>query len=262
MSSNPRNCKSAFTLPIGLFEGRRREHSVHLRSSLDVQGRLMAISFDGTRERAVSALLSVFTASLGRKKDPIPEFFDAMTFADRHALLAHLLIAEGIPHLEAVADCDRCGTRLEFSLDLRSITLPMYDPARPMRLTLGEQTREMRLPTPRDAAAVPGDLDLIAACLGCSPDEAQLWRVAAEEMMAFWDPLGEIELEGKCGECGQALHASCDLAQTWLARVHRRIGEMLSDIHLLASHYHWSERDILALPAARRAAYIDLCWAP
>ena len=30
------------------------------------------------------------------------------------------------------------------------------------------------------------------------------------------------------------------------------------DVDLLARRYHWSEAEILALPRARRAAYVDL----
>lgn len=33
---------------------------------------------------------------------------------------------------------------------------------------------------------------------------------------------------------------------------------MLRDVHTLARAYHWSERDILALPLPRRLAYLAL----
>lgn len=33
---------------------------------------------------------------------------------------------------------------------------------------------------------------------------------------------------------------------------------LLTEVHALALHYHWSERDILALPRARRRRYLAL----
>jgi len=37
-----------------------------------------------------------------------------------------------------------------------------------------------------------------------------------------------------------------------------RVQHMLTDVHALASRYHWSERGILALPLPRRARYLAL----
>lgn len=37
-----------------------------------------------------------------------------------------------------------------------------------------------------------------------------------------------------------------------------QFGSVITDIHLLAQAYHWSEEEILALPIHRRCAYVDL----
>jgi hypothetical protein len=44
--------------------------------------------------------------------------------------------------------------------------------------------------------------------------------------------------------------------------VRRRVDELLEEIHLLASRYHWSEKEILEVPESRRRVYINLCWRP
>jgi hypothetical protein len=33
---------------------------------------------------------------------------------------------------------------------------------------------------------------------------------------------------------------------------------LLEEVHVLALHYHWAERDILALTTARRGRYLQL----
>jgi hypothetical protein len=33
---------------------------------------------------------------------------------------------------------------------------------------------------------------------------------------------------------------------------------LFEEVHVLARHYHWSERDILALTATRRGRYLQL----
>jgi hypothetical protein len=36
------------------------------------------------------------------------------------------------------------------------------------------------------------------------------------------------------------------------------LDRLYDEVHVLALHYHWAERDILALPAAKRQRYLGL----
>jgi hypothetical protein len=36
------------------------------------------------------------------------------------------------------------------------------------------------------------------------------------------------------------------------------INRLYEEVHVLATHYHWSESDILALPRRKRLRYLDL----
>jgi hypothetical protein len=36
------------------------------------------------------------------------------------------------------------------------------------------------------------------------------------------------------------------------------LDRLYQEVHVLALHYHWSERSILALPAAKRQRYLGL----
>ena len=58
----------------------------------------------------------------------------------------------------------------------------------------------------------------------------------------------------KCPECGEQQYAELD--HYLLDAVDERL--FYDEVHTLASHYHWSEADILDLPQAKRRLYIDL----
>ena len=58
----------------------------------------------------------------------------------------------------------------------------------------------------------------------------------------------------QCPECGRQEQVRVDP----LTFAFPRRDEVLREVHLLASGYHWSEREILALPLARRRTYADL----
>jgi len=47
----------------------------------------------------------------------------------------------------------------------------------------------------------------------------------------------------------------CDVALGALRRLQQ---QLLITVHQLASHYHWSEKEIFSVPAFRRQAYLNL----
>lgn len=262
MLSNLRRSEQRFTLPIGFVERGHRRRAVHLRRlEGGEQQRLIDTALEGPLEAAASRTLAIYVARLGERHDPEAADFDSLTFADRHSLIAHLLIVNQKPEISTVVDCERCAAQLELALDLRGIRLRAHDPRRPLILRSKGEMRSIRLPAPHDLQSVKDPLDVVAACLACSRDDAQRWQHLAERVFAAYDPLAQIEVTGRCTACGTLVSSSADLVEKWLALVSRRASELIGDVHALASHYHWSENDILALPPARREAYIDLCWA-
>ena len=60
-----------------------------------------------------------------------------------------------------------------------------------------------------------------------------------------------------CGECGHRWVAPVDIAGVLLRDVDAWARRYLDEVHRIASAYHWSERDILALSAARRQFYLE-----
>jgi hypothetical protein len=88
------------------------------------------------------------------------------------------------------------------------------------------------------------------------------WRVPAawlppiEGAFETADPLSALELIAVCPECGEENRMAFDLEAFLLTRLRQHRARLVDEIHRLALHYHWSERDIVAMPAGRRAEYL------
>lgn len=70
------------------------------------------------------------------------------------------------------------------------------------------------------------------------------------------DPLTALELLARCPECDAEATIAFDLEALLLEQLQSRQMQILREIHLLASGYHWSEREILGMPAWRRRHYL------
>ena len=64
-------------------------------------------------------------------------------------------------------------------------------------------------------------------------------------------------LDGKCPECAARIRVSFDPQRYVLGELRERAMFVYEEVHLLASRYQWSEREILALPGSRRARYAE-----
>jgi hypothetical protein len=72
------------------------------------------------------------------------------------------------------------------------------------------------------------------------------------------DPLVHFELTVVCPECNRNNSYVLDLEELILERLNKIQQDLLLTIHRLASHYHWSEQQILAVSPQRRAYYLSL----
>jgi hypothetical protein len=72
------------------------------------------------------------------------------------------------------------------------------------------------------------------------------------------DPLADVRLLMTCTSCGHTWSEAFDIAEFFWCELEIWAHRVLRDVHMLASTYHWSEADILALSPARRRIYLDL----
>lgn len=168
------------------------------------------------------------------------------------------------------ADCARCGSRYDLHLRLEDVPVTPPGPGFPtvtIETSLGP--RSFDVPNGRHAeqvAALPA-MDVASlrrralAVLGIGAEaeadaarfsDADLARIdAALEAAA---PEAADEISALCPNCGGPTTAAFDPLDWALPSA----ASLLREIHLLASAYHWSEREILDLPRFRRARYLAL----
>lgn len=193
----------------------------------------------------------------------------------RDRLLLQLRAATFGRRLDLAATCPGCGGSLTASLSTDALSVGDPDPeaaAALAELQVEEATFRLRPSTSRDLAAVVG--------LG---DVAQARRVLAHRSLepvdpgrptpppgalsedlldmlsarlAALDPQGDLFTELDCPACGHGWEAPIDIGLIVIREIEAAARRLLADIHDLASTYHWTEADILALPPWRRQAYL------
>lgn len=135
----------------------------------------------------------------------------------------------------------------------------------------------VRLPTGRDQHAVAGAWDqnvaqaqtLLLARLvrldnGAALDEAfvhNLPTALRRELLQFVtdaSPGPSLNIEIQCPHCARDMSYEFDLHRFFFEECRTTSDLLLKEVHMLALSYHWSEREILTLPRARRRRYLSL----
>jgi hypothetical protein len=210
----------------------------------------------------LAALESLAGAAVSRQR------VDALCVADRQFLMRELARHLGDEGGWFDARCGACGARFDFRLSYRDLPVKPAGPDFPhARVRLGSRQVSLRVPTGADQLRLLDDaLDddpesrLLGALLEIA-DGFELARGAsAEERRLLEDALEETapaicnEVAAPCPECGHVTPVGIDP----YAVLARAGDDLLGEIHRLASNYHWSEAEILALPRHRRQRYLQL----
>ena len=206
---------------------------------------------------------------------------DALTVGDREAILLHLRRLTFGDSMACLLPCPNpsCGEQLQVSVDVSDLLVPRAESTTGrVRVDSAGATFDVsfRLPTAADldatAADAVGDPDDAALALlarsllhadrdGEAVDAQDLpeeVRAAVAAAMAERDPQAEVSMTMRCPECGRQFSSLFDAAAFLLRELEARAARTLREVHVLAQHYHWSEADILRMPAQRRARYIEL----
>jgi hypothetical protein len=182
--------------------------------------------------------------------------------------------------LSTVIGCSSCGEKMDLDLAVSDMLLPAYDSAQQVHtheIVDGEARYQarFRLPTGADQEAVArraerdlagAALQLVERCIesidGESPSSIPA-AVLAElpDVMAALDPQAELMLSAKCLSCGQVFETLFDTISVVTGELEQMRRQLYREVHLLASHYHWSEADILALGDRKRQLYLQLIHA-
>lgn len=203
------------------------------------------------------------------------------------ALLQLRLEAFGDP-LQGFDRCPRCTQEVEFQFPTRDLVArtlgtaalpdapaPFPTPPAPAPFERDGWRIEFRPVTTRDLAeaaapgGVPGEIGarIVRRCLvrtfhegqPAAPAEVPLaWLEDIARAQVEHDPVSEILFHLDCPSCGHAWESLLDCGAFLGREVAAAARRLLRQVHDLASAYGWSERAILALPADRRLAYLEL----
>ncbi|RJO70868.1 hypothetical protein D5S18_27175 [Nocardia panacis] len=147
---------------------------------------------------------------------------------------------------DCVVDCPECAAELE----------------------LGLRPEDIRRETPSAVVDSAGyraitSRDLLAAARAEDPRRELLSRCVPEggdgvEMLAALDPQADVLVELDCAVCGFAWSAPFDIGGYLWAEMDADARRLLSEVHVLASAYGWSEAEVLAVGPARRRRYLEM----
>ena len=203
-----------------------------------------------------------------------------ISIGDRDAclfLLQESLFGSG---LQTIASCPQCGERLESRFMVRDVCTPpnqLPQPREPLQWAHDGYRVRFRLPCSEDLLDLPAQCEADAAVtellrrcvIEAYQDDAPITSPALpghiqqrlSETMAEQDPLADLRMTVNCPACGHRWSATLDIAAYLWGELDDWAQDLLAEVHVLARHYAWSERDILTMSPVRRRFYLDLVQA-
>ena len=208
---------------------------------------LLAVWERGERQRPSQRVMAMLRAAA---PDAPPDALLALPVGEGEQQLLRLRRELFGEHFSAVTSCPSCGEAIEVEFDFDDVG----------GTDKSVRSTRYRVPTVGDLIAVEGAADVetarVALLRRCAGDGEDAADVAAE--LAAADPQADVTLPVECPSCGDAWREPFDAASFLWTEIAAAARRLLSEVHVLASAYGWSERDILALSPARRHAYLEM----
>lgn len=204
---------------------------------------------------AARALLLLEAAGMPRDEA------EALPLGARDRALFRLRARQFGERMEVAQRCASCGEDYDFALTAAQLgrspagrptaSGTVDGPAGPVvvrAITAGDLAA---CETQSSAAAARSLLRAsVAPAVHAVPDEA------LEAALAELDPDAELAIAARCPECEATQEVAVDIAAFFWKEIALRVPRLLQQVADLARLNHWSERDILTLPPARRRFYL------
>jgi hypothetical protein len=168
--------------------------------------------------------------------------------------------------------CSGCGQELELELTLDEISGQQReaDLIETVEVKIKGERTAFRKPNGRDQENWAGmvfrdEREAAGAMIGTLTVTPAEWETLdaedldrIDEAMDEADPLVNFLCHVACGECGEQNEFLIDLCDAALGTLSRLQKQLIVMVHKLASHYHWSEKEVFAIPHWRRIEYLNL----
>lgn len=251
------------------------------------QEKALAQQDNASPDARVTGILAACIRRMGTLKKITDAHTRRLLVGDRQFLLLKLREITFGPRVHVTTRCSRpdCGERLdiEFTTDtVPVIRAPQEHRYMPMELpaeTNGSRTVTFRLPNGEDQehlAHLAAKNEVLAATLlltrcirtmaphGNAPERdeidalSQQAKSCIEEAMDRLAPKVVTTMEAFCPECRRNFSVAFDLQAFVLKEMGTRLDLLFQEVHYLAYHYHWSEKEILGMTRTDRRRYIDI----
>jgi hypothetical protein len=246
-------------LPGGILRDGERRRGFAFRP---VDGALEAALADAAAApsvpKAVTSVLAAALAELGG--EPVrEEAVRDLPVGDRQFLMRQLSVHLGRDRVWLTSVCHGCAER--FDVEIRQAELPVKEAGPDFPYAKAGHLR-LRVPTGADQEAIAGLSDeeavreLFARCCveGSQTELGEEEVARAEAALEAASPEVALAALACCPACG----ASNEVVVDPYLGLPTHGEELFAEIHRLASTYHWSEAEILALSRARRRLYLRL----
>lgn len=246
----------------------------------------LLLSTELTSPAAVTAVLSRCVKRIGTLPSVTEEVVRRLLVADRLFLLLKLRDATFGPMVGGSVRCpwDSCGQLMSVSFSLRDLAVKRWEDPRStysLEVDAGASdpvTVRFRLPNGEDQEAAVALLDsgeraaLLAILARCIADvtpaagsmadllaelpPASIQRI--ESQMEAEAPAVDLEIVSRCPDCGRTSSMMFDPQDFFFGELRQSVELLYREVHYLAYHYHWSEREILGMSRDRRRRYIQV----
>ncbi len=253
-------------LPGGLWDGEQRQRDF---AFAQVTGEFELTLLENAASaaplpRRVTAVLAAALAHVGNAR-PGSDALHGLAIADRQFLMRCLAQVLGYDTLWLAPTCEACHER--FDVQVEQSLLPVKEAGASFPFATAETSWghcRLRVPTGADqeaAASIPDDggaTRFLACCCMVDPIPGVVPELGDDDMHRIEDALEAAApevatfAESRCPECGHPNRIYIDP----YACLTTGSDALWDEIHELATAYHWSERDILALPRERRRTYL------
>ena len=211
-----------------------------------------------------------------------------MLVSDREYLIMRLREMTFGSRVDSVIRCsnESCGEPMEvsfsladYSIESRPATQRFFKRSMLCGSTAGSESEvEFRLPTGADQEALARAFrkdetaaadQLLARCVRrigekTEIDHDEISRLPDDVRLQLSVEMGRLaprlvdDFESACPECGAVCSRTLDFSAFFLEEIRSSLLHLERDIHLLAWHYHWSEREVLSLTRRKRRRYVEM----
>lgn len=186
-----------------------------------------------------------------------------LVIADRDYIVAALYIDIFGEKIDSTINCKNCKEKFDLDFSLKQI-LAHYQPKTSLKAKNGiykiDENTEFRLPTGVNELAIEGfskaqaEKYLLETCVIKGGDNPENVPKIMEEIA----PVLNIDMQAICPECQTEQTVKFDLQTFFITKFLQERPALFTEIHAIASNYHWPKNEILSLPRNQRRQFVSL----